>query len=93
MTKVAKCFSLKPSWEGAVCVLTSPLWLIKVIKACYRKYQQSVFYYLSQGEPNKACSAHLSAPGAGTSRRGEEGTLSVPSCWVTLLMGTHYYAP
>jgi hypothetical protein len=72
----------------------SPPWFIKVIKAGYRKFQQSVCYYLSQGEPNKACGAHLSAPAAGTSRaRGEERMLSVPSCYVTLLMGRRECAP
>lgn len=94
MTKAAKCFSLKPGWGSTVWVLMSPPWFIKVIKAGYRKFQQSVCYYLSQGEPNKACGAHLSAPAAGTSRaRGEERMLSVPSCYVTLLMGRRECAP
>lgn len=67
------------AWLGKCCVLPdeSPRGFIKVIKACYRKFQQSVFYYLSQGEPNKACGAHLSAPGAGTSRARGGGGLSL----------------
>lgn len=68
------------AWLGKLCVLPDtpppPPWFIKVIKACYRKFQQSVFYYLSQGEPNKACGAHLSALGAGTSRARGGGGLS-----------------
>lgn len=78
MTKAAKCFSLKPGWESTACILTSPPWFIKVIKACYRKFQQSVCYYLLQGEPNKACGAHLSALAAGTSRARGGGNALCP---------------
>ena len=65
-----------------------PPWFIKVIKACCRKFQQSVFYYLSQGDPSKACGSPSVCFGRWDFQGGEEWAfLFLLLAWAALLMG------
>lgn len=65
-----------------------PPWFIKVIKACCRKFQQSVFYYLSQGDPSKACGSPSVCFRHWDFQGGEERAfLFLLLAWAALLMG------